>query len=83
MTHVNTLLDLADRVALVTGAASGMGKSSSLALAEAGAHLVLADINQQGAECGFHDSGSYFTKHTDPYTRINRCNLIQFLHQCA
>ena len=50
MTHVNTLLDLADRVALVTGAASGMGKSSSLALAEAGAHLVLADINQQGAE---------------------------------
>ncbi|MDA1051594.1 MAG: SDR family NAD(P)-dependent oxidoreductase [Planctomycetota bacterium] len=47
MTH--SMFDLAGRVALVTGAASGMGKASSLALAEAGADVVLADLNEEGA----------------------------------
>jgi NAD(P)-dependent dehydrogenase (short-subunit alcohol dehydrogenase family) len=35
----------AGRVALVTGAASGIGRATALAFAEAGAKLVLADIN--------------------------------------
>jgi 2-dehydro-3-deoxy-D-gluconate 5-dehydrogenase len=42
--------DLTGRVALVSGAASGMGKAMSLALAEAGADVMLADLNLQGAE---------------------------------
>lgn len=32
---------LDDRVALVTGASSGIGQAAALALAEAGAHLVI------------------------------------------
>ena len=44
------LFDLSGRVALVSGAASGMGRAMSLALAEVGADLVLADINTAGAE---------------------------------
>lgn len=44
------MFDLTGRVALVSGAASGMGKTSSLALAEAGADVVLADLNEQGAQ---------------------------------
>jgi len=43
------MFDLSGRVALVSGAASGMGKATSLAVAEAGADVVLADINLQGA----------------------------------
>src|ERR1019366_9178979 len=38
------------KVALVTGAASGIGKACALALAEAGAQVVVADINAAGAQ---------------------------------
>lgn len=43
------IFDLSGRVAVVTGAASGMGRAMSLALAEAGADLMLADIDLDGA----------------------------------
>lgn len=39
------LFDLRGRVALVTGAAQGMGRAMALALADAGADLLIADIN--------------------------------------
>lgn len=38
------------RAALVTGAASGIGRSTALLLAQAGAHVVVADINAAGAQ---------------------------------
>src|SRR5215831_6607722 len=39
------------RVALVTGAASGIGRSSALAFAEDGARVVVADVvDEQGRE---------------------------------
>jgi len=44
------LFDLTDRVALVSGAAQGMGRAMSLALAEHGADLVLADLNEVGLQ---------------------------------
>lgn len=43
------MFNLAGRVAVVSGAASGMGRAMSLALAEAGADLMLADIDLAGA----------------------------------
>jgi NAD(P)-dependent dehydrogenase (short-subunit alcohol dehydrogenase family) len=43
-------MNLNNQIALVTGAAQGIGKASALALAEAGAHVVVADIDRQGAE---------------------------------
>lgn len=44
------MFDLSGRVALVSGAARGMGRAMSLALAEAGAALMLADRDLEGAE---------------------------------
>ena len=40
-----------DKVALVTGAASGIGRATASAFAKVGAHVVVADWNQaQGEE---------------------------------
>jgi 3-oxoacyl-[acyl-carrier protein] reductase len=43
-------LILTDKVALVTGAAQGIGKSIALLLARNGAHIVVSDINLERAE---------------------------------
>ena len=45
-----SLFDLTGRVALVTGAAAGMGRAMSLGMAECGADLMLVDIDTAGAE---------------------------------
>lgn len=42
--------NLKDRVAVVTGAASGIGQALAVQLAEAGCKLAIADINKQGLE---------------------------------
>ena len=49
-----TLFDLSGRVAVVTGAAQGMGRAMATALAEAGADLVLLDRNVAGVEATAH-----------------------------
>ncbi len=45
-----SLFDLSGRVALVSGAASGLGRAMALAFAQHGADLVLADRNAAGLE---------------------------------
>ena len=44
------LFDLHDRVAVVTGGASGLGKAMACGLATCGANIVIADINVGAAE---------------------------------
>lgn len=42
-------IDLSGQVAVVTGAASGIGRASALALAEVGAEVIAADLDEAGA----------------------------------
>ena len=41
---------LKDRVAVVTGAASGIGQATAVELARAGMDVVLADVDEEGME---------------------------------
>lgn len=41
---------LQDKVAIITGAASGMGKAEALRFASEGAKVIVADLNMEGAE---------------------------------
>jgi 3alpha(or 20beta)-hydroxysteroid dehydrogenase len=45
-----TSLDLTGRVALVTGGAQGLGEGMAKALSAAGARVMIADVNEAGAE---------------------------------
>jgi 2-hydroxycyclohexanecarboxyl-CoA dehydrogenase len=43
-------MTLKDKVAVVTGAASGIGRATAIALADAGAKVIVADINRDQGE---------------------------------
>jgi NAD(P)-dependent dehydrogenase (short-subunit alcohol dehydrogenase family) len=45
---MSSQMKLANRTAVVTGAASGIGRALALTLARRGCHLALADINEAG-----------------------------------
>lgn len=47
-------MDISGKTAIVTGAASGIGLGIATALAEAGANVVLADIQKEGVEEAAH-----------------------------
>ena len=42
-------MQLQDKVTLITGAASGMGRAMALGYAREGAHVVIGDLDEQGA----------------------------------
>ncbi|WP_441248305.1 SDR family NAD(P)-dependent oxidoreductase [Kitasatospora sp. McL0602] len=66
---MNTTYDFTGRTALVTGAASGIGRATALAFARAGAHVALFDRSQDGlretANLIDADSGTCLTLHCD------------------
>ena len=46
----SALFDLSNKVAVVSGAAQGMGRAMATALAAAGAQLLLVDRNEAGVQ---------------------------------
>ena len=66
--------ELSGRIALVTGGASGIGRASARLLADRGAHVVVADLNEPGANavadeivetCGFRRAVAVHVDVTD------------------
>jgi len=47
---MKNLFDLTNKVAIVTGGSSGLGRSNAIALAKAGANVVIADIVSENAQ---------------------------------
>lgn len=49
---------VADKIALITGAGSGIGRATAKLLASEGAHIVVADINSSAAEAVAQEIGA-------------------------
>jgi len=56
--------NLRNKTAVITGAASGIGRSLAIELAREGCHLALADLNSAGLEDSAAKAGTFGTKVT-------------------
>jgi NAD(P)-dependent dehydrogenase (short-subunit alcohol dehydrogenase family) len=72
------MFDLSGRVAVVTGAAAGIGEAIALRLAKAGACVVVADLNWEGAKAVSAEiGGSSFAAHCDVSDRKSVYSTFQ------
>jgi len=75
------LFDLSGRVAMVSGAASGMGRQMALGFAEVGADVVLADINLPGAEQTADDIESIGRRALAVRCNVSEIEQVRSLYQ--
>jgi NAD(P)-dependent dehydrogenase (short-subunit alcohol dehydrogenase family) len=70
-------MEINDRVALVTGGASGIGRTTALALAASGASVTLVDVDEAGAR----ETKSWPTAghREDPDARRHRRQVIRVI----
>ncbi|MFJ9089552.1 SDR family oxidoreductase [Streptomyces sp. NPDC102384] len=72
-----------DKTAVITGGGSGIGRATALSLASRGAHIVVADINQEGARAVVDDivgaGGAAIAVHSD----VARPTAFEELKQAA
>ena len=79
MTH--PMFDLSGKVAVVSGAAQGMGQATAIAVAECGADVVLVDRNVDGAEITAEQIRSLGRKVLVAGTNVSDPNAIAELFQ--
>ena len=68
---------LADKVAVVTGGASGLGRATALALAEAGSVVVVADVDEEGGRAVAAQVGGHFVRTDVSDLEANRA-MVRF-----
>ena len=73
------MFDLAGKVAVVSGAAQGMGQATALALAECGADVMLVDRNLAGAEATAEHIRAHGAKATTADTNVSDPDAIAAL----
>ena len=74
--YAKTLFDLTGRVAVVTGAGSGLGAAISMGYAQLGVTVVLADVNLAGAEATrktIEEQGGEASVHELDVTKRDAC----------
>jgi NAD(P)-dependent dehydrogenase (short-subunit alcohol dehydrogenase family) len=77
----SSLFDLTGRVAVVSGAASGMGRAMSLALAEHGADLLLADLNEEGLQSAAQQAKAFGHRVISVVCNVSEPPQIQVLFE--
>ena len=75
MTATNETVRFAGKVAFVTGAGSGMGRTTALAFAREGASVVLADVSDQG-----NQDTARMIEEFGGRARAVRCDVTQSEH---
>src|ERR1700760_2628354 len=80
VSRVQDLFDLSDRVAVLTGVGSGIGKATARMLSAAGATIVGGDIDEAGAQATADeikaDGGSAIVRRTDVTKRSDVDALV-------
>lgn len=79
--------DFRDKLALVTGAGSGIGRETALALAREGARVVLCDVNQEAldatAEAAAAAGTCFLAQRADVASRVDMAALAEAVHAQA
>jgi NAD(P)-dependent dehydrogenase (short-subunit alcohol dehydrogenase family) len=74
---------LRDRVALVTGGASGLGQATAVALAAAGAEVVVADVDATGGAQVAEQVGGHFVATDTSDLEANRAMVAFVRERCG